>query len=84
MFAHAEEAAKFSMTQPESSSSSISDIRNQPPLVGPSTLAINDNHSLSSKKAITWRVLNTTIIDGKKYALFGSDNLKTPIKSIQI
>jgi hypothetical protein len=78
MFPYAEEAAKLPINQPESSSSSISDIRNQPPLVGPSTLATNDNHSPSSKKAMTWRVLNTTTIDGKKYALFGSDSLTNP------
>ncbi len=27
---------------------------------------------------MTWRVLNTATINGKKYALFGSDNLTNP------
>jgi hypothetical protein len=36
------------------------------------------NTPQSLKKAMTWRVLNNTTIDGKKYALFGSDNLTNP------
>ncbi len=69
MFPYAEEASKLPINQPGSSYSSVPDEQNQPPLVASSP---------SSRKAMTWRVLNTATISGKQYALFGSDELTNP------
>jgi hypothetical protein len=78
MFPHAKEAAKLPINQPKSSDYPSPTYRNPQPLATTPPSTTNNNHSQSSKKAMTWRVLNTAIIDGKKYASFGSDNLTNP------
>jgi hypothetical protein len=78
MFPHAKEAAKLPINQNKSSDYSPQIYQNPPASVVTPPLTTNDNYSQSSKKAMTWRVLNTATIEGKKYALFGSDNLTNP------
>lgn len=78
MFPYAREAAKLPINQKKSSDFSPATDQNSQPFAPTPPLIINDARSSSSKKAMTWRVLNTATIDGKKYALFGSDNLTNP------
>jgi hypothetical protein len=80
MFPYAEEASKLPINQPGASYSNIPDEQNQPSLAVPLLLGTKDNRSPSPKKAMTWRVLNTTTINGKYYALFGSDELTNPYR----
>jgi hypothetical protein len=78
MFPHAKEAAKLPINQHNSPNISPPPDQNPQPFVATPPSTITNDRSQSSKKAMTWRVLNTVTIDGKKYALFGSDNLTNP------
>jgi hypothetical protein len=78
MFPYAEEAAKLPINQHKSPDAPPPTDLNQQPFVVSPPLTTTDNRSQSSKNAMTWRVLNTATINGKKYALFGSDNLTNP------
>jgi len=78
MFPYARQAAKLPINQQKPSDFSPPTYESPPVTTVTPPLTTNDNPSQSSKKAMTWRVLNTTTIDGKKYALFGSDNLTNP------
>lgn len=49
--------------------------RDSEPIATPS---ISSNNSLPTKRAMTWRVLQTAVIKGKSYALFGSDSQTNP------
>jgi hypothetical protein len=78
MYPRAEEAAKLPINQHNSSDAPPPTDLNQHPFVAAPPLTTSDNRSLSPKKAMTWRVLNTATINGKQYALFGSDELTNP------
>jgi hypothetical protein len=78
MYPNAEEAAKLPINQHKSPDDPPPNDLNQQTFVSTPPWTTTDNRSQSSKKAMTWRVLNTATIDGKKYALFGSDNLTNP------
>jgi hypothetical protein len=78
MFPNAKEAAKLPINQHKSPNVSPLIDLNQQPFVAAPPLTTKDNRSPSPKKAMTWRVLNTTTINGKQYALFGSDELTNP------
>jgi hypothetical protein len=78
MFPYAKEAAKLPINQHNSPNISPPPDQNPPPFVDTPPSTTTNDRSQSSKKAMTWRVLNTVTIDGKKYALFGSDHLTNP------
>lgn len=78
MFPYAKEAAKLPINQHKLPDVSPPTDLNQQPFVAAPLLTTNENRSPSPKKAMTWRVLNTTTINGKYYALFGSDELTNP------
>jgi hypothetical protein len=78
MFPHSRGSAQLPVNQYQSEVYSPPVYRNPPATVVTPPLTNNDNRSQSPKKAMTWRVLNTATIGGKKYALFGSDNLTNP------
>jgi hypothetical protein len=67
MFPYAEEAAKLPINQHKSPDAPPrTDDLNQQPFVAAPPLTTSDNRSLSPKKAMTWRVLNTATINGKQ------------------
>ena len=76
MFPRAQEASKLEINS-KSSSSLTSRMADQTSTTSSSSNA-SDSHAKLSKKAMTWRVLNTAAINGKQYALFGSDRLTNP------
>jgi hypothetical protein len=78
MFPRAKESAKLPINQHNSFNSAPPSNPNPQPVVVTTPSTTTNNYSQSAKKAMTWRVLDTVTIDGKKYALFGSDNLTNP------
>ncbi len=78
MYPYAEKASKLPTDELKSPYSPSSLDQSQQPVVAAPSLTTTDNRSQSSKNAMTWRVLNIATIYGKKYVLFGSDNLTNP------
>jgi hypothetical protein len=78
MYPYAKEAAKLPVNQHKSlDSPPPTDQSQQTSEVTPPATTTN-NLSQSSKKAMTWVVIDTAMINGKTYALFGSDHLTNP------
>lgn len=78
MFPYAEEAAKLPINQSKSLEVRSPNDLNPSPSAIASPPTINHNRPQASKTAMTWRVLNTATINGKTYALFGSDDFTNP------
>jgi hypothetical protein len=76
MFPYAQKASELEVNS-RKPSSFPSSRENQTPETFSTPIA-RESPSPLPKKAMTWRVLNTVEINGKKYALFGSDNLTNP------
>jgi hypothetical protein len=76
MFPYAQKASELEINS-RKPSSLPSSRENQIPETNSSPI-LRESPSPLPKRAMTWRVLNTMEINGKKYALFGSDNLTNP------